>query len=179
MKLLSRLHLTALAVVVILAVGVGAAVAATQGHHPWPGGKHEGRDDDRACAHGRQLERNKANVVAYYTMAFNAKMPEKAVALYGGDEYIQHNPLAADGFKAFIDFVNFYTKANPQLFVDIKRVIAECNMVVTHSHLTLNPSDRGNAVADFFRLDRNGKIVEHWDVIQPVPETSANNNTMF
>jgi predicted SnoaL-like aldol condensation-catalyzing enzyme len=179
MKLLSRLHLTALAVVVILAVGVGAAVAATQGHHPAPGGKHEGRGNDHACAHGRQLERNKANVVAYYTMAFNDKMPERAVALYGGDEYIQHNPQAADGFQAFIDFVNFFTTQNPQLFVDIKRVIAECNMVVTHSHLTLNPSDRGSAVADLFRLDRNGKIVEHWDVIQAVPETSANDNTMF
>jgi predicted SnoaL-like aldol condensation-catalyzing enzyme len=179
MKLLSRLHLTALVVVVILAVGVGAAVAATQGHHPAPGDKHEGRGNDRACAHGRQLERNKANVVAYYTMAFNDKMPERAVALYGGDEYIQHNPLAADGFQAFIDFVNFFTTQNPQLFVDIKRVIAECNMVVTHSHLTLNPSDRGSAVADLFRLDRNGKIVEHWDVIQAVPETSANDNTMF
>ena len=178
MKLLSRLHLTALAVVVILAVGVGAAVAATQGHRPGPDGKHEGRGNS-ACAHGRQLERNKANVVAYYTMAFNDKMPEKAVELYGGDEYIQHNPLAADGFQAFIDFVNFFTTQNPQLFVDIKRVIAECNMVVTHSHLTLNPSDRGSAVADFFRLDRNGKIVEHWDVIQAVPATSANDNTMF
>ena len=179
MKLLSRLHLTALAVVVILAVGVGAAVAATQGHHPGAGGKHEGRGGDRACAHGRQLERNKANVVAYYTMAFNDKMPEKAVELYGGDEYIQHNPQAADGFQAFIDFVNFYTTQNPQLFVDIKRVIAECNMVVTHSHLTLHPGDLGSAVADLFRLDRNGKIVEHWDVIQDVPATSQNDNTMF
>jgi predicted SnoaL-like aldol condensation-catalyzing enzyme len=52
-------------------------------------------------------------------------------------------------------------------------------MVVTHSHITTSPDDRGNAVADFFRLNRQGKVVEHWDVIQPVPETSANDNTMF
>lgn len=179
MKLLSRLHLIAVAAVVILAVGVGAAVAATQGHHPPRGPQHEGSGHDRPCPHGRQLERNKANVVAYYTMAFNDKLPEKAVQLFGGDEYIQHNPGAADGFQAFIGFVKSFTTQFPQLHVDIKRVIAECDMVVTHSHLTLNPNDRGSAVADLFRLDRNGKIVEHWDVIQAVPETSKNDNTMF
>ena len=75
--------------------------------------------------------------------------------------------------------MKFFTTQNPQLHVDIKRVIGECNMVVTHSHLTLSPSDRGSAVADIFRLNRQGKVVEHWDVIQPVPETSANDNTMF
>jgi predicted SnoaL-like aldol condensation-catalyzing enzyme len=118
-------------------------------------------------------------VVAYYTTAFNDKKPEEAVAKYGGPVYIQHNPLAADGFQAFIDFVKAYTGANPQLHVDIKRVIGECDLVVTHSHITTSPSDRGQAVADIFRLNRKGKVVEHWDVIQPVPETSANDNTMF
>ena len=174
MKLLSRLHLTAIAAVVIMAVGVGVAVAGTQHHSP--GGKHGHRG---GCPHGRQLERNKATVVAYYTTAFNDQKPEEAVAKYGGPVYIQHNPQAADGFQAFIDFVTSFTKANPQLHVDIKRVIAECDLVVTHSHLTLNPSDRGSAVADIFRLNREGKVVEHWDVIQAVPETSANDNTMF
>ena len=72
-----------------------------------------------------------------------------------------------------------FTTQNPQLHVDIKRVIGECDMVVTHSHLTLSPSDRGSAVADIFRLNCQGKVVEHWDVIQAVPETSANDNTMF
>jgi predicted SnoaL-like aldol condensation-catalyzing enzyme len=176
MKLLSRLHLTAVAAVVIMAVGVGVAVAGTQHHQP---GRHAGHGHGGKCAHGRQLERNKATVVAYYTTAFNDKKPEEAVARYGGPVYIQHNPLAADGFDAFIAFVKQFTTANPQLHVDIKRVIAECDLVVTHSHLTLNPSDRGSAVADIFRLNRKGKIVEHWDVIQAVPATSANDNTMF
>jgi predicted SnoaL-like aldol condensation-catalyzing enzyme len=179
MKLLSRLHLTTLAAVVIMAIGVGAAVAATQGHHPPRGGDDKGRGEKGACAHGHHLERNKAAVVGFYTTAFNDKQPVEAVKRYGGPVYIQHNPLAADGFQAFIDFVNFFTTQNPQLHVDIKRVIAECDMVVTHSHLMLNPSDRGSAVADIFRLNRQGKIVEHWDVIQAVPETSANDNTMF
>ena len=176
MNLLSRSHLVAVAATAIMAVGVGAALANTQGHHPpFDGGKH--------AFHGpcspAQVQRNKATVVAYYTTAFNDKNPELAVAKYGGPMYIQHNPQAADGFDAFIAFVHAFTTQFPQLHVDMKRVIGECNLVVTHSHLTLSPDDRGSAVADIFRLNRKGKIVEHWDVIQAVPETSANDNTMF
>jgi|SRR5690242_8109275 predicted SnoaL-like aldol condensation-catalyzing enzyme len=176
MKLLSRSHLIAVAVTAIMAVGVGAALANTQGHRPPSAGGKRGHHGQCSPA---QVQRNKANVVAYYTTAFNDKQPELAVARYGGPVYIQHNPQAADGFDAFIAFVKAYTQQFPQLHVDIKRVIGECNMVVTHSHITTSPDDRGNAVADFFRLNRQGKVVEHWDVIQPVPETSANDNTMF
>jgi len=176
MKLLGRSHLVAVAATAIMGVGVGAALANTQGHEPpGRGGKHGFRG---ACSPA-QVQRNKATVVAYYTTAFNDKQPELAVARYGGPEYIQHNPLAGDGFQAFIDFVNAYTTQFPQLHVDIKRVIGECDLVVTHSHITTSPDDRGNAVADIFRLNREGKVVEHWDVIQPVPATSANDNTMF
>jgi predicted SnoaL-like aldol condensation-catalyzing enzyme len=178
-KLLSRFPLTALAAVVIMAVGVGVAVAGTQGQGQAHNAKHGRHHHQGRCPHGRQLERNKATVVAYYTMAFNDKKPEEAVAKYGGPVYIQHNPQAADGFAAFIGFVKSFTAQYPQLHVDIKRVIAECDLVVTHSHLTLSPTDRGSAVADIFRLNREGKVVEHWDVIQAVPETSANDNTMF
>ena len=170
MRVLASPRVLAAGAITAAVLGIGVASA-----DPGRGGHDRGS----ACAHGAQLERNKRNVVAYYTLAFNGKQPERAVQLYVGDRYIQHNPLAADGPQAFIDFVNFFTTQNPQLFVDIKRVIAECDLVMTHSHLTLNPSDRGSAVADIFRLDRRGKIVEHWDVIQAVPETSANDNTMF
>ena len=176
MKLLGRSQLVAFAAVAIMAVGVGAALASTQHGQP-------PRDGARHGLHGQcspaAVARNTANVVAYYTTAFNDKKPEEAVAKYGGPVYIQHNPQAADGFDAFIAFVKFYTGQFPQLHVDIKRVIGECNMVVTHSHITTSPSDRGQAVADIFRLDRQGKVVEHWDVIQDVPATSANDNTMF
>jgi predicted SnoaL-like aldol condensation-catalyzing enzyme len=147
-------------------------------------------DDDRdrsgdgrstSCLHGGKghLERNKRNVVAYYTTAFNDKEPEKAVRLYGGSEYIQHNPLAANGFQAFIDFVNGFTAQFPDLHIDIRRVIAECDLVVTHGLLTgavpvFGP--RGSKVVDIFRVDRRGKIVEHWDVLAPISATSANGN---
>ena len=175
MKLLGRSHLVVFAAITIMAVGVGAALASTQHHQP---PSHAGNKAHGACSPA-QVQRNKATVVAYYTTAFNDKKPEDAVAKYGGPVYIQHNPLAGDGFAAFIAFVKDFTTTFPQLHVDIKRVIGECNLVVTHSHITTSPSDLGSAVADIFRLNRQGKIVEHWDVIQAVPATSANDNTMF
>jgi predicted SnoaL-like aldol condensation-catalyzing enzyme len=124
------------------------------------------------------LETNKQSVVAYYTLAFNDKQPEQAVAKYLGDRYIQHNPQAPDGGEAFIQFVRSFAQQFPDLSVDIKRVVAEGDLVVTHSLIKTGPDDRGSAAADIFRLE-DGKIVEHWDVIQPVPETAANDNTMF
>ncbi len=124
------------------------------------------------------VDRNKEVVRAFYELAFNEKQPEEAVSRYVGSRYTQHNPMAADGPQAFIDFVKWYAGENPELRVDIKRMIAEGDFVVAHSLITTSPSDRGTAAADFFRLE-DGKVVEHWDVLQPVPETAANDNTMF
>jgi predicted SnoaL-like aldol condensation-catalyzing enzyme len=124
------------------------------------------------------LEQNKETVKAFYETAFNDHKPAEAVEKYVGGSYRQHNPMAADGSLAFIDFVSGYAKANPKLKVDIKRMIAEGDLVVTHVHITTSDKDRGLAAMDIFRLE-NGKIVEHWDVVQPVPEKSANENTMF
>jgi predicted SnoaL-like aldol condensation-catalyzing enzyme len=123
------------------------------------------------------LERNKSVVVDYYQTAF-AGDPEKAVADHFGDRYIQHNPDAADGPEAFIGFVHWLRGEYPDLELIIKRVIAEGDMVATHSHLILRPGDPGRALADYFRLE-NGKVIEHWDVIQDVPSTAANPNGMF
>jgi predicted SnoaL-like aldol condensation-catalyzing enzyme len=123
-------------------------------------------------------ETNKQTVIAYYNLAFNDKQPEEAVAKYIGDRYIQHNPQAADGPEAFIGFVRGLAQQFPEASLEIKRVIAEGDLVVTHSLLKMAPDDRGMAVADIFRLE-DGKVVEHWDVLQPVPETAANDNTMF
>jgi predicted SnoaL-like aldol condensation-catalyzing enzyme len=123
------------------------------------------------------LEANKRTVIAYYQMAFEGN-PENAVAEYLGDRYVQHNPEAEDGPDAFIGFVHYLRNEYPELRLDIKRVIAEGNLVATHSHLILKPGEPGRALADFFRLE-NGKVVEHWDVIQDVPERSANSNGMF
>jgi len=124
------------------------------------------------------IEQNKQTVLGFYKLAFNEKQPAEAVARYLGPMYIQHNPQAADGPEAFVQFVTGFTAQFPQLKVDVRRVIAEGDFVVTHSLLTLGPEDRGTSAADIFRL-QDGKIVEHWDVLQPMPETAANDHPMF
>jgi predicted SnoaL-like aldol condensation-catalyzing enzyme len=121
---------------------------------------------------------NKQTVIAYLNTAFNDKQPAEAVEKYGGSYYIQHNPQAPDGFDAFIQFVEGFVEQFPQLSFDIKRAIAEDDLVVTHSLLKSSPVDRGTAVADIFRLE-DGKVVKHWDVVQPVPESAANDHPMF
>jgi predicted SnoaL-like aldol condensation-catalyzing enzyme len=121
---------------------------------------------------------NKETVLAYYNMAFNDRKPAEAAERYGGSHYIQHNPQAPDGFEAFVQFVEGVTAQFPQLSLEIKRAVAEGDLVVTHSLLKMSPDDRGSAVADFFRLE-DGKVVEHWDVIQPIPESAANDHPMF
>lgn len=121
------------------------------------------------------LEENKRTVVEFYELAFNGKQPEQAVEKYVGKEYIQHNPQAPDGTEAFIGFV----KAFPEARVDIRRVIAEEDIVATHSLLKFTPDDAGTVAVDLFRLDEDGKVVEHWDVLQPFPEESANSHPMF
>jgi predicted SnoaL-like aldol condensation-catalyzing enzyme len=123
-------------------------------------------------------ETNKQTVLAYLNTAFNEKKPAEAVEKYGGSHYIQHNPQAPDGFEAFVQFVGGFLEQFPQTSFDIKRAVAEGDLVVTHSLLKTSPEDRGTAVADFFRLE-DGKVVEHWDVLQPIPESAANEHPMF
>ena len=120
---------------------------------------------------------NKQIVTDFYQTAFDGD-PAKAVADHVGDHYIQHNPQAPDGPEAFIGFVEWLRGENPDLQLNIKRVIAEGDLVVTHSELVLRPGEPGRALADIFRLE-NGKVVEHWDVIQDIPTEAANDNGMF
>jgi predicted SnoaL-like aldol condensation-catalyzing enzyme len=124
------------------------------------------------------IQRNKQTVVEFYELAFNAKQPEQAVDKYLGPQYIQHNPQAPDGADAFIGFVTGFAGQFPELSIEIKRVVGEGDIVVTHGLIKTSAEDPGTVAADFFRLE-NGKIVEHWDVLQPFPETSANDHPMF
>jgi predicted SnoaL-like aldol condensation-catalyzing enzyme len=125
-----------------------------------------------------RLEANKAAVTEFYDMAFNRRRPEQAAAKFLGSYYRQHNPGAGDGPEPFIAFVRGFAKAYPSMQIDFKRTVAEGDLVVIHSHLVRQPGDRGMAVMDIFRLE-GGKIVEHWDVLQEVPEKAENTNTMF
>lgn len=126
-----------------------------------------------------KIEKNKATVKAFYDTAFNQKQPDVAVTKYVGKTYIQHNPDFADGAKAFIDSVNGWVGAYPTLRAEIKRFVAEGDLVVAHVFIKQHDKDLGIAAIDIFRFDENGKIVEHWDVTRAIPEKSANSNTMF
>lgn len=122
-------------------------------------------------------ETNKKIVVDFYDKALNQKDFEAAAKSFG-PKYIQHNPNVPDGIEAFKGLVTMLKEKFPKSRSEIKRVIADGDLVVLHVHSVREPGQRGRAIVDIFRLE-NGKIVEHWDVVQDIPEKAANDNTMF
>lgn len=125
----------------------------------------------------QNLEVNKANAIEFYKMSYNGE-PRKAVELFVGTKYIQHNPLVGDGKEPFIEYFEKMAKDYPNKSIEFVRSVAEGNIVALHTHQVW-PGNDEYVTMDFFRFDDNGKIVEHWDSMQQIPETSANGNTMY
>lgn len=127
----------------------------------------------------QQVERNKKNALAFYQMAFNDHKVRQATETYVAETYIQHNPTVDNGPEAFIKAFEPFVKDNPESSAEVKRVAAEGDLVFLHVYSKANKKDKGEAVVDIFRFDDQGKIVEHWDVIQPVPDKTVSGNSMF
>ena len=151
---MKRILVAALAVACI----AGAGTLATAGNTP-------------------QEEANKKTVIALYEAALN-KMDYEESEKYLGPYYKQHNPMAEDGKEGLKKFLEWRKKALPNAKSIIKRIFADGDYVIVHVHSIREPGTRGVAIVDIYRME-NGKVVEHWDVIQDVPEKARNDNTMF
>jgi predicted SnoaL-like aldol condensation-catalyzing enzyme len=154
MHLIVRSAAMIAASILMLSLGNGAAIAGTA-----------------------QEEANRAAVLAFYEKGLNQKDADAALA-HVGNRYVQHNPNAPDGPDGFRKFIGFLREKFPNSHSEIKRSFVDGDFVILHVHAVREPGTRGNAIVDIFKLE-NGKIVEHWDVVQPIPENPANNNTMF
>jgi predicted SnoaL-like aldol condensation-catalyzing enzyme len=129
------------------------------------------------AADAAQMEQNKKTVAALYDAALNKKDFDEA-SKYLGSRYTQHNPTAKDGPEGLKGFIAFLKEKFPNNRSEIKRIFADGDYVIVHVHAVREPGTRGNAIIDIYKLE-DGKVVEHWDVVQPIPETAQNNNGMF
>ncbi len=126
---------------------------------------------------GQDLAANKQNAITFYRTAYEGN-PRAAVEQFVGDNYIQHNPLVADGKEPFIAYFERMALEFPEKRIQFVRSVAEGDLVALHTHQVW-PGNDEYVTMDFFRFDENGKIVEHWDAIQQIPDQSENGNTMY
>lgn len=165
-------------------LGAGTAPALAQhgghgGHGPGqPAASHGARHDPAMHARHMETERNREIVTRFIDLFYRQGRVREAFMTYVVPGYIQHNPLAPDGRDAAIAALEPYFASQPNAIREVQRIIVDGNLAVVHLRSRANPQDRGFAIVDILRLE-NGMIVEHWDVIQAVPERSANPHPMF
>lgn len=130
-----------------------------------------------------EQERNKANAIAFYEMAFNSCEPRRAAEIYVGNSYTQHNPLVGDGIEPFIAYFERMATEHPDKRLEIRRALADGDFVMLHCYQDWPETAAGPreeyAGMDIFRCDADGKVVEHWDVLQLIPDQSLHDNGMF
>ena len=120
----------------------------------------------------------KAAAIELLDLAINQRKVAEAFTKHVAPHYRQHNPDYASGRDGAIAGLSAWVASIPELRYDIKRIFVDGDHVILHAHVTKDRRDRGNAVIDILRRE-NGQFVEHWDVIQPVPESANNENSMF
>lgn len=131
-----------------------------------------------AVAAQEQAERNKEIALAFFHGVFTEHKPREAFERYSVPDYIQHNPLAADGAEATVAFLEEWLRINPRASAEVKRVIAHGNLVAIHHHMRQSPDVAGLACTEWYRVE-NGRVVEHWDTAQAMPTESKNPHPMF
>lgn len=163
--------------IVVAVAALAVAVLAGCSGTPDPAATVETADPAATRPAGPDLDANTALVTAFYDAAINQKDYE-AASKYLGERYIQHNPTAPDGPEGLKGFIDFLKARFPEQKNAITRVIAQGDLVALHVHSTRGDGTPGRAIVDIFRVE-NGKVVEHWDVIQDIPGEAANTNGMF
>lgn len=135
-------------------------------------------DAAAAVAAQQEAEKNKEIALAFFHMVFTEHKPQEAFDTYSVPDYIQHNPLAGDGAEATVAFLNQWLETNPNASADVKRVIAQGDLVAIHHHMRQSPDAPGLACTEWYRIE-NGRVVEHWDTAQNMPTESKNPHPMF
>lgn len=164
-----------------MAVVLQRAEPARQATHLCPEVDNQMSDPESAAASPAAaqslLNANKRIVLDFIEKSVNQGDVE-AASIHFGPDYVQHNPNIADGADGFRAYLEQLRRTFPHVRGEVKRIFAEGDFVIVHMHARREPEEAGLAIVDFFRLEA-GKLVEHWEVRQPIAPSSLHANAMI